>query len=779
VRPRDLVALEFDHVRNRLADFACSPAGKEACRALTPHSERSEAEHALEAAWQCFRLLEEQGSVPLSEFPDIRFSLRTAAREGSVLEGKSLVEVRTVLAAVEGMRAFLRKHVKSFPALAELPDELVPLPTLHHTLARALDENGDVSDDASDELAEVRRTIRQLRAKLTRRLEDLLMQPTMAELLGDRYVTLRNNRFVVPIKTAMASQFDGVVQDRSASGETMFIEPLFAVELNNHLLMASKEEEWLVRRILGDLTALVRTDHETILASFGALVEIDALVARAKFAQRYRCTQPRFDRELMLEQARHPLLLFGDREVTPIDLRIPNDKQVLVITGPNTGGKTVALKTLGLMALMAQSGMLIPAAEGARLPCFRGIYADIGDEQNLQRNLSTFSAHVANLTEIIEACHAEACEAPALVLLDEPGIGTDPEDGAALGIGMIQILEHAGAHVALSTHYVPLKVFALSHDTCVTAAVDFDVEAMLPRYRLRYHSIGESLALPIARRLGMPAAVLDAASKARTEQAKALAAAVAALEASRRRYEERLSEAEERARSAAAAQEEAKHLLEELREKRQRRWADELHAARDFVRTLREQGRDLLAAVERGAADRRAFNRWLQQQEAEVAAREAEFAGQPSPPSEPPRIGDQVQVGDTGIRGQLLSVEGERARIQRGNLRFEVPAAQLHRIGETAPAATEVHVAAAPEDTPQEITLLGLRVKEAVAELDQFLDRAAQARYPSVRIIHGIGSGALKHAVQDYLSTSPYCTAFRPGEPREGGAGVTVAEIAC
>jgi DNA mismatch repair protein MutS2 len=777
VRPRDLAALEFDHVRDRLADFACSSAAKEACRALAPHSERSEAEHALEAAWQCFRLLEEQGSVPLSEFPDIRFSLRTAAREGAVLEGKSLVEVRTVLAAVEGMRAFLRKHAKPFPALAQLPDGLVPLPALHQTLTRALDENGDVSDDAGDELAEVRRTIRQLRAKLTRRLEDLLMQPTMAELLGDRYVTLRNNRFVVPIKTVMASQFDGVVQDRSASGETTFIEPLFAVELNNHLLMASKEEEWLVRRILGDLTALVRADHETIFASFGALVEIDALAARAKFAQQYRCTQPRFDRELALEQARHPLLLFGDREVTPINLRIPDGKHVLVITGPNTGGKTVALKTLGLMAVMAQSGMLIPVAEGARLPCFRAIYADIGDEQNLERNLSTFSAHVANLTEIIEAC-----DAAALVLLDEPGVGTDPEDGAALGIGMIQILESAGAHVALSTHYAPLKVFALSHDTCVTAAVDFDVEAMLPRYRLRYHSIGESLALPIARRLGMPAAVLDAASAARTEQAQALAAAVAALEASRRRYEERLGEAEQRARSAAQAQEEAKQLLEELREKRRRRWTEELHAARDFVRTLREQGRDLLAAVERGAADRRAFNRQLQEQEAEVAAREAEFASQPSVPSGPPRIGDQVQVGDTGIRGQLLSVDGERARIQRGTLRFEVPAAQLHRIGETAPAPTEVHVAAAPvaapADTPQEITLLGLRAKEAVAELDQFLDRAAQARYPSVRIIHGIGSGALKRAVQDYLATSPYCTAFRSGEPREGGAGVTVAEIA-
>lgn len=774
MRSRDLAALEFDQVRNRLADFACSSAAKEECRALAPRRDRAEAEQALEAAWQCLRLLEEQGQPPLSEFPDIRFSLRTAARDGSVLDGKSLVDIRSVLAVVQETRAFFRKHAKSYPALAELPEQLAPMPALHHTLARALDDHGDVSDDASDELAEVRRTIRQLRAKLTRRLEDLLVQPAMAELLGDRYVTLRNNRFVVPIKSAMANQFAGVVQDRSVSGETMFIEPLFAVELNNHLLMASKEEEWLVRRILGDLTALVRAEHDSIFASFGALVAIDALAARAKFAQRYRCTQPRFDDAVLLTQACHPLLLFAGREVTPIDLRIPAGKQVLVITGPNTGGKTVALKTLGLMALMAQSGMLIPVAEGGCLPCFRVIYADIGDEQNLERNLSTFSAHVANLTEIIQAC-----EPPALILLDEPGVGTDPEDGAALGIGMIRILEAAGAHVALSTHYAPLKVFALGHDTCITAAVDFDVEAMLPRYRLRYHSVGESLALPIARRLGLPAAVLDAANAARTEQAKALGAAVAALEASRRRYEERLSEAEERARRAAQADEQAQHLLAELREKRQRRWAEELHAARDFVRNVREQGRELLAAVERAAADRRAFNRWLREQEAEVGAREAEFVRHAPPPSRPPDIGDQVQVGDTAIRGELLSLEGDRARIQRGTLRFEVPAAQLHRIGAAAPAGTEVHLAPVAEDTPQEITLLGLRAKEAVAQLEQFLDRAAQARCPSVRIIHGVGSGALKRAVQDYLSVSPYCTAFRAGEAREGGAGVTVAEIAC
>jgi DNA mismatch repair protein MutS2 len=772
MRPRDLAALEFDHVRNRLADFACSSGGKEACRALVPTGERVQAEQALEAAWQCFRLLEQEGGIPLAEFPDIRASLRTAARDGAVLDGTSLVEIRQVLATVQETKAFFRKHARGFPALALLPDQLAPLPALHETLMRALDDNGDVSDDASDELTEVRRTIRQLRARLTRRLEDLLVQPTMAELLGDRYVTLRNNRFVIPIKTAMARQFDGVVQDRSASGETAFIEPLFAVELNNHLLMASKEEEWLGHRILSDLTALVRTEHDTLAATFAVLLETDVLVARARFAQHYRCTQPRFDQAVLLNAARHPGLLCTGREVTPVDLCLPAGKHVLVVTGPNTGGKTVALKTLGLMALMAQSGMLIPVAEGGCLPCFQAVYADIGDEQNVERNLSTFSAHVANLTEIIEQCRP-----PSLVLLDEPGVGTDPDEGAALGIGMVQILEGAGAHVALSTHYPPLKTFALSRDSCVTAAVDFDLEAMAPRYRLVYHSVGESLALPIARRLGLPAAVLEAAQAARTQQAKTLAAATSRLEDSRRRYEERLAEAEARACGAAQAEHDAKLLLDELREKRRQRWADELRAARQFVRRLREQGRELLAAVERGRVDRRTFTRWVQEQEAAIAAHEADET-EPPVSTGPPQVGDQVEVIDTGIRGQLLSIEGDRARIQRGSLRFEVRAEQLRRIGPQVPAAVEVRVAAVSEDTPREISLLGLRAKDAAAELDRFLDRAAQAHHQSVRIIHGLGSGALKRAVEAYLSTSPYCAGFRCAEPREGGTGATIATLA-
>lgn len=774
VRPRDLAALEFGAVCDRVADFATSPVGKERCRGLAPAVDEAAVERGLDAAWQCFRLLEQHGEPPLGSFPDVRGALRTVAHEGFVLDGPSLVDIRSVLSAAAATRAYLKKYATPYPALVHLPEGLPSLSSLQAALSRALDDAGSVTDDASDELAEVRRTLRLLRDQLNRRLDALLARPALSEAIAEHYVTIRNNRFVVPIRTAAAAQFNGVVQDRSASGETTFIEPLFAVQLNNRLLLAAKEEEALVRRVLADLSALVRAALAALNSIFETLVEIDALLARARFARQYHCTRPRLDAdEIVLDQARHPVLLFGGRAVTPIDLRLPRGKRVLVVTGPNTGGKTVALKTLGLMALMVQSGMLIPVAEGSCLPCFERIYTDVGDEQSIERNLSTFSAHVSNLTEIL--VHADS---QTLVLLDEPGVGTDPEDGAALGIGMIQTLAARGARLALSTHYTPIKVFALSAEICVAAAVEFDLEAMAPRFRLLYHSIGESLALPIARRLGLPDPVLAVAEAARSEQSKALAAAVTRLEENRRAYESRLRTADDQARAAAQDRREAGLLLAELREKRRRRWADELRTARDFVRSVREQGRELLAAVERGTADRRALTSFVRRQEA--AIHEQESAAVPAPPVSPrtPEIGDQVQVADTGVRGQLLSVEGQRAWVQRGSMRFEVPAAQLRRLDGRAPAGVAVRIEPPPEDTAQEIALLGLRAKEAIAQLEEFLDRAARAGFPTVRIIHGIGSGALRRAVAEYLSRSGYCRGFRIGEPAEGGAGVTIVDLA-
>jgi DNA mismatch repair protein MutS2 len=540
MRPRDLAALEFHRVCSRVADFAVSAAGKEACLALRPAADPDAAALAIEQAWQCFRLLERYGDPPLRSFPDLRPHLRTAAHEGFVLDGKALVEVRSTLAVLRDGGTFLRRHAEAFPALADLAVRLPLFPSLEASLGRALDEEGNVLDQASDELAAIRASIRRLRATLARRLEDLVARPGMADVVADDYVTLRNNRFVVPIRTAAAGRILGVVQDRSISGETLFVEPLFAVELNNELLMAVREEDAIVRRILADLTGLVRAEHVAISEAIEALVAFDCLTARAKFGRVYRCVRPSLsDGDIELRDVRHAGLLFTKRHVTPIDLVIPADKRVFVVTGPNTGGKTVALKTLALCALMRQSGIAIPAAEGARLPHVSAIFTDIGDEQNVERDLSTFSAHVANLCEIL-ASHAKE----PWILLDEPGVGTDPEEGAALAIGLVQHLEKRGARVMLTTHYAPVKQFALSRQSCLVSAVDFDVETLTPRYRLTYHSLGRSLAFPIAQRLGLPDEILDGARAAQSEGSQSFSAALEELENVRRRLVEELAAAE-------------------------------------------------------------------------------------------------------------------------------------------------------------------------------------------------------------------------------------------
>lgn len=753
-----------------------SSAGQERCRETRPSADRSEADAALERTWQCFRLLEEHGEPPLVAFADVRSHLRSAAHEGFTLDGPTLVAVRRTLETLRATGAFFRRHADAAPALHALRDRLSAFPQLEQALLHALDDDGSVLDQASDALARVRADIRRLRETVTRRLEALVQRRGLVEVIADAYVTLRNNRFVVPVRASAAAQLQGVVQDRSASGETLFVEPLFAVELNNALLLAVREEELIVQRILADLTSLVGAEHAAIAASVAALIECDWLVACARFARHHRCTRPQFsDGTIALRGARHPGLLFTGRPVTPIDLLLPLDRQALVITGPNTGGKTVALKTLGLCALMAQSGMLIPVEEGGRLPCFDAVFADVGDEQNIERNLSTFSAHVANLREI-----AAASAASPLVLLDEPGVGTDPEEGAALAIGLLRFFAVRAARLAITTHYMPVKLFALDDRGCAVAAVDFEVETLTPRYRLVYDSIGRSLALPIARRLGLPEPILTAAESARSEQARVLAAALERLERTRAALEAQLTEAHARGRTLADQEAEAGRLLSEIRERRRTAWADELREARTFVRTLKAEGRARLERLRGG--DRAALEQLVREQEAAVAARAA------ADPDTAPAAGDAaalhpgdlVEVAERGVQGELLAVDGGRAWIQRGTMRFEVATAQLRRrgtVGPGAPAVVIVPPIRAEGGELRELSVIGLRAGEAVGRLERFLDRAVEAGLDRVRIIHGVGSGALRRAIHDYLATSPYCAEFRGGESSEGGGGVTVATL--
>jgi DNA mismatch repair protein MutS2 len=777
VRPRDLDVLGFPKVLDALAALAVSPPGAELCLTREPATNRPAAEHALERQWSFFRLLETSGPLPLASFPDIRESLALASHEGAMLPGDRLVDVRTVLRQVQLVSQFLAARVATAPALADLPPRLHPLPELEAALSHMLDDGGVLRDDASPRLAEIRAALRDLRQDIEERLGRLVQSGGESAGIADRYVTIRNNRFVIPVRAATATRMPGVVQDRSASGETLFVEPMFAIDLNNRLLLLGKEEEGEERRLLTLLTAQVGGVRDELARACTALAEVDALHAGVLLARRLHCTCPSFGDSIVdLRRARHPELVLGGQTVVPIDVRLGAGKRALVVSGPNTGGKTVSLKTLGLLTLMARAGLLIPADEGSIVPWVEGVFTDLADDQSIERNLSTFSSHVVNLVDIFRQL-----EPPALVLLDEPGGGTDPEEGAALAVALIARLIAAEVLVAAATHYAPVKLYALNEPRVELVAVDIDPVSFTPRYRLVYGSVGESLGLAMARRLRLPGEIIDAAEAGREAASRELATAIARLESHRRRFEdERAAIAEER-RALAELEAERATLVAELTEGRRQRWSAELEEARAFVRDLKAEGRATLEILRRREPNAtQILAEFSSKATAAIAARAAEITSPEPSDDEPPMPGDSVEVRGTSIRGELIEIQGETARLRSGALTFQAPMANLRRRLPDAPAAKRGAItrrSPASDDVPRELNLVGMRVREAVDRLEQFLDRAQSAGVDSVRLIHGLGTGALKRAITEFLARTTYATSFHDAEPNAGGPGVTIASL--
>ena len=773
MRPRDLDVLGFPRVLEALAVAAVSGPGAELCRLRTPLATRELAEHALEKQWSFFRVLEIGGPLPLSAFPDVRESLALASHEGAQLPGERLVEIRTVLRQMDVVRRFLTTRIAEHPALRDLPRRLHGFPELEATLARMLDEAGLLRDDASPRLGELRATIREFRQELEDRLDRLA---TKSSEVTERYVTIRNNRFVVPIRASTASRVPGVVQDRSASGETLFVEPMFAIDLNNRLLLLRKEEESEERRLLTLLTAQIGTVRDELSRAAAALAEVDALHAGVVLARRLRATSPAFGEDVVdLRRARHPELVLGDHPVVPIDVRLDPGKRAFVVSGPNTGGKTVSLKTLGLLTLMARAGILVPADEGTTVPWVDGVFTDLADDQSIERNLSTFSSHIVNLVDVFARI-----EPPALVLLDEPGGGTDPEEGASLAVALVERLIARGVLVGAATHYAPVKLYALNEPRVQIVAVDVDPASFVPRYRLVYGSVGESLGLAMARRLRLPADVIDAAEAGRATATRDLATAIARLEESRRRYEDERSAVQDERRALAELERERSELVAELTARRRERWARDLEEARTFVRELKAEGRAVLEIVRRREPN---AGKALAAFERAAAGAIADRAAETQPPDAdddaPPALGDWVEVRGTSIRGELVEISGDMARLQRGGLVFRAPITNLRRrVPDAAPAPKARRLAdASRTDPPSELHLVGMRVREAIDRLERFLDEAQTAGLPTVRIVHGLGTGALKRAVAEFLARTTYATTFYDAEPNAGGPGVTIAAL--
>ncbi len=772
MRARDLETLEFPRVLDAIAARARSAAGRQAVSDLRPTGDRVEAERRLDRLAELVRLAAEAGRPPTGDVPLVGPALAAAAPDGATLEPRRLAEVRDLLAAARQVRAYLRREPARFPRLAADGEAIDAVTEVAEPLAAMLDETGQVRDDASPALAAARAVTRELRGEMEARLLGMVRDPDLGNVIAEQYVTVRNGRFVVPIRTTAAGTVAGVVQDRSISGETVFMEPLFAVELNNRLLLAAKDEEAEERRVRGELTALVRAHGPRLEAVERALAAADALGAAAEFAAHHGCTRPVLGAsDVALLAARHPLLLEAGRPVVPIDLRVPAERRGLAVTGPNAGGKTVALKTLGLCALMAHAGLFVPAAEGSRLPLLAAVLVDIGDEQSIDRDLSTFTGHVENLARI-----AAATGPGALVLLDEPGAGTDPIEGAALAVGLLTDLLERGPRVVFTSHFPQVKTYALAEPAFDVAAFDVEPATGAPRFRLAYHTVGQSLALPIARRHGLPARALETAERLLSGESRDLARAVARLEESRRTYEAGREEAERERAGLAAARADAEALAEDLRARQRRRWAEDLDASRRFLRELEARGRTVLEELRR-RPEPAALRAFVREASEEIAAQARASLPEPSP-GRPPVPGDTVEVAGRGIRGELVEIAGERARIQRGGLRFEVPSGQLRVVG-AAPARERVAVEVdRPTDAPAEINLIGQRVREGIDALAVFLDRAVRAGLSEVRVVHGFGSGALRRAVHEFLEASQYCTTFRDADPASGGTAVTIAELA-
>ena len=785
---------EWNAVRALLAHEALTAMGRERATTAEPLTDVCEVQAAIEMTRQARLALSRAGSLPLEGLPDIRPVLTRCRADGSVLDGLELIQIIPVLDANPKLRAYGRAVRETSPGVAAITDALPHVPELAERLRRALDASGAVTDDASPTLKRLRREIRDRRRQLAAELERAFQGSEADRLFADRYVTLRHGRYVLPVRAEARSRVRGIVHDRSQSGQTLFIEPEHIVDVNNDLVQATREEEHEIARILAELTAAVRARVDDLDSLVDAVGELDWTFARAHTAERMDATAPVIDtgRSVALRGARHPLLLAqgwsdASRTVVPMDLELGPDRPLLVITGPNAGGKTIALKTLAVHALMAQVGCHLPAEEGSRLPVFDDVFAIIGDEQSVAENLSTFSAFVKQVREILGAADERA-----LVLLDELGAGTDPDEGAALAQAILEALAERGVLVIATTHLEPLKAFASTHPRARNASVEFDTATLAPTFRLRYDQPGQSYALTIAARLGLDAELIARASAHRSEHAARLSDLLATLDAHARSDAERAREIERIGAETAAHLAQARQAEAAAESRAQAIVARARVEATALVADIRRALTAEWDKLKRSDRSRRSLDE-SRRRVREAAVKLEALAPQASA-AEPTALAPGVTVAaeHLGIRGELLEIAGSSATVRSGSVTVRVPVSALRPIpmslaatrrGEAGKDSARVGfravepLRASPRPVAPELLLLGQTTDEARDCVEQYLDDAFLAGLESVRLVHGKGTGALRKAVRDLLAGHPLVESFRDGAPSEGGTGATVAAL--
>jgi DNA mismatch repair protein MutS2 len=785
-----LEVLEYTAALDLVARNASSDLGAEAVRGLRPDVSADRIASELRPVAEMIALLGGDEGWALPVIPEIREPLRKLRVEGSVWEAPALHAAGVLIVSSRTARRELHPHRDRFPLLHAIAEQLIELPKVAEEVARAIGEDAQVRDEASPELYRLRREMRGARSRIVARLTDYAGSLPGHLQVADASVTVREGRYVIPVRREGRGEVGGIVHGESGTGATLFIEPPVAIEMMNRLRELESEESREVLRILRSLTETLRPHRAELLESLDALVRLDSIFARARYAARIGAHLPEIlppgADELVIVEGRHPLLLASGAPVVPFDLRMEPGERTLLISGPNTGGKTVLLKALGLIGLLAQSGVVPPVGLGTRLPVFTGVFADIGDEQSIEASLSTFSAHLKNLRETLEAA-----DGGSLVLIDEIGSGTDPVEGGALAQAILLELTRRSAFTLATTHLGQLKLLAVEDPRVVNASLQFDADRLSPTYRLLKGVPGRSYGLAIARRLGLPAAVLEEAEEALPQGERDVAKLLLELEAKEQRVEQvsaaleaRLSETE-RLKAELVEREEALQRREQDAERRARQQArDLLLQSRQEVETAIREVRDA-ADEEKLAAAARAARRRVE----EAAQRQKERTGEA--PERRPKAGGSVQPLTPGLRvrvetlgstGTVLEVRDGRVTVETGGLRMTVPGDDLTPLppGDQKPKKPKSRggYVVADLEASSQVDLRGLRVDELDLRLNRALDAALMSGLPTFRIIHGKGTGALRAHVRQILEADRRVKLIRPGDRFEGGTGVTVVEFA-
>jgi len=795
--------LEFDRLKEIVSRFTTCAPGRRWIEALVPQQDVAALGTEFALVREAVAYLRAGSELGFGSLADPEQWLARLTVLASVLSIAELLEVSSLAETVHGVRQAFKGDAAKYPLLAERAAALADLRHLSTAIRRAIHPNGEVSDDASPQLKRIRTGIAQARGKIQKSLESILR--ARGEPSGEDYITLRNDRFVIPVRASDRRAVPGVVHGASATGQTVFVEPLEAIDLNNRLVQLTEEETAEIARILEELTERVRLERGPLAAAATGIAHLDSILGRARFAREFDCAMPKFSagNSLRLDAARNPVLENTlrpqGRKTMPLSLSLGGDETVMVISGPNTGGKTVALKTVGLAALSAQSGIPV-AAEGAELPVLDRVLADIGDEQSITADLSTFSAHMLNLKSMLDTATSRS-----LILVDEMGTGTAPEEGAALAVALLEEFRALRALTIATTHHDRLKAYASTTPGIVNAAMEFDEVNLRPTYRLLVGVPGTSSGIEIARRLGLPSRVVDHARASLSPESREAHGLIAYLHRSR----EEMDEIKRQAREEIAQLEAERRSLQTEWVERQKKRIGELE--RNFAETQKRletevarltaeiHDRVLRVQLEKQSGKRMGKISSEARADADAAVVETLAASQPdlgaaaAVPAKPvaPELltaGQRVEVKGFKQPVVFRRHDGRTAEIQAGPLRMKVALSDIVGLDAEPKPANAVAAAARPrgitvsaqasdEPVADEINVIGNTVEEATNRVDKFLDEAALAGRPSVRIIHGYGTGALRRGLAEFLTAHPLVEKISHEKPERGGDAVTIAEL--